>query len=1146
MKEKNMERKIISIEIISIIILSGFFIFEPIIPTNHIAEATSFWTLNSDIDLNSGTLDNSKIVGTDSEAELILKNSPEEWTVKTPMSKPSKRCGHSMAPVYGSDKVVLFGGNYNTNYFNDTWVYDFNNNNWTKKFPQFKPSARNSHSMASIYGTDKVLLFGGTNGGYYDDTWIYDLSMNNWSKVQMSTKPKARRNHEMATIWGTDKVVLFGGENASVFDDTWIFNISDYTWTEKNLLKKPNPRIKHAMASIHGTKKVVLFGGYGGSNNFGDTWVYNQKNNTWTKKSMTNSPLDRDGHSISSIFGDDKVVLFGGYRSGNELNDTWTYDLSDNNWTQKMPLNKPGARKWHAMAFVYGIDKVILFGGYKGGYINETWVYGIYTFMTKGTYKSMPYDTGSNTSFKTINWNSAVQINTSIKFQIRTASTFLKLNLENFLGPDGTTNTYYFSTPSNIWSGHMGDRWIQFMVYLSTTNVNETPRLKQINITYNRMPITLLYNPVNGKAIPNNKPIFEWNFTDLDSSQQTAFQVLIDDVSTFVDIDFDSNIQNSINQQWQFPLGTSYTSIPDGTWYWKVRTMDNDGDWGQFSLPWKIIIDTKSPYSELTIPINNGYYNKLTAISGTASDPIYGSGLSRVEISIKRIIDDKHWNGIDWVSSEEWISVSGTSSWSYDSHSIKWTSNTNYIVRSRVTDNATNVEIPGYGNYFTIDMEKPLSLIEHPMNDTYLNKLENIYGKAMDKGGSGLGKIEISIGCFNNNKYWSDIGWDTNETWLEATGKDTFSYNVTDILWSTGNQYIIYSRAIDNVDNIEIPSYGITFIFDDSPPEQLSIYINNDDEYTNTSAVDLSLSVKEVDFGVSQMAFSNDNKIWTAWEEFHTIKSYNLTPSDGDKKVYFKVQDRAGNIADAVYDSIILDTIPPKNLSILINHGVNETNSTSVMLELNAVDNTSGIFEMSFSKDCMNWSEWENFMNTKNYTLTSEDGIKNIYFRVKDKAGNIASPAVSTIILNTTQPIIKPDDDTPIDDNKNRSTALPDYGSVNIIIILGLVLIAFIVIIVVLFLIRKKKIVFKRFLIAKPGTISVPEITMKQISGPQQFESTRPPSTPRSYKGPEIRKPIESKESISLSSPPVEKSKAQLPPTNKSKTIMNDDNKENK
>ncbi|MCX5977648.1 MAG: hypothetical protein NTV33_12730 [Coprothermobacterota bacterium] len=69
-----------------------------------------------------------------------------------------------------------------------------------------------------------------------------------------------------------------------------------------------------------------------------------------------------------------KVILFGGF-IGSYLNDTWSYDPVANSWTNLNPANPPSTRYGHAMVYDSARGKVILFGGYSGSYLNDTWSY---------------------------------------------------------------------------------------------------------------------------------------------------------------------------------------------------------------------------------------------------------------------------------------------------------------------------------------------------------------------------------------------------------------------------------------------------------------------------------------------------------------------------------------------------------------------------------------------------------------------------------------------------------------------------------------------------------------------------------------------------------------------------------------------------
>ena len=377
--------------IISTIILNSY------IPT---AAATSEWTETSDYDFNNGTFKNITITGSGQDAELRINLSEiYHWTKNTPAYYPPSRYGHAMTQIFGTNYVLLFGG---TTSYSDTWIYDVKNNNWINKLPITNPGGMGEHGMAAIHGTDKVVVI---STDYNSETWIYDLSDNNWSKQNPTNIPLGKDRCAMATVYNDDKVMLFGGFNSA--DETQIYDLSDDEWTNMNPTTNPYYRHEHAMAPIWGTNKILMFGGRSPVYQpFNDTWIYDVSTNKWSEQICPNFPNKRYSHTMASIWGTDKVLLFGGIDPSGPYDDkTWIYDLSDNNWsvlTPRNPNQKPTSRFRHAMSSVDGSDKVVLFGGYPvtGNYPKETWVYKHVLNIKNGTYVSKPFDTCSNSSFK--------------------------------------------------------------------------------------------------------------------------------------------------------------------------------------------------------------------------------------------------------------------------------------------------------------------------------------------------------------------------------------------------------------------------------------------------------------------------------------------------------------------------------------------------------------------------------------------------------------------------------------------------------------------------------------------------------------------------------------------------------------------------
>ncbi len=1001
MGENRVKCKMGSLLIIIALVFSGVLIIIPSTPMIMSAESASAWTETSDTDFKKGTLDNVTILGTGSTAELTLKaNFTGNWLEKPKGSIPSPRRGHVMSTIFGTSEVLLFGG-WDGGYLGDTWTYNLSNNKWTEMKPSSKPGGRHSHAMVSIYGDDKVVLFGGykSSSAANNETWVYDLSDNNWTQKSPSTKPATRAYHDLASVYNDDQVVLFGGYNLNkdtYLNDTWVYDLNLDKWTKKSPSTAPSARKGHEMANVYKTKEIVLFGGnVSGIDVINDTWVYNLSKDQWTNKNpLGNKPTARRGHGMAAIHGTKKVMIFG------SDDQTWIYDLSTNTWTKKSPSTKPSARYiTHGIASVHGANKAVLFGGgSSGGDLDDTWVYEASKYIKNGTYVSSSYDTGAHSSFKTLSWTADTYAGASIKFQLRTAVTKSGLSSNNFVGPNGKATKYYTSSPSNIWSGHNGSRWIQYIAYFKTNNEDVTPSLNNVKISYNNLPKTTLFSPMNEVITSDNQPTFEWAFNDPDDGEQMGFQVLIDDDRAFENVMFDSGKQNSSNQYWD-----CLESIPDGVWFWMVRTKDNDGDWSDFSASWMITIDTKAPSSEITIPNNNGFYNRLNTISGMAIDSIDGSGIDIVEISIKQFNKNKYWDGNGWNSNEHWLPTIGINPWSYDSSDVQWSSDTQYTIRSRAIDVAGNLEIIEVGTTIMFDDQLPVNLIIS-INDgeSYANSFAVLLSLNSEDFGTGVSQMAFST----DGKSWTD--------WEQF---DTTKY--FDLPEGDGEKNI-YFKVQDHCGNTAEPVTD-SIILDTTPPKDLSIVINNDDEFTNLEIVTLSLDAIDHLSGINDMSFSIDGIIWTNWEEFNSRKSMTIPSEDGELTIYFRVRDSAGNIA-AASDTIIMDTTKPDTLSLSINNGAAQTNSTTVELQLNALDDTSGVYQMAFSSDGGFWYDWENFANIKAYLLSTGDGEKVVYLKVKDKAGNIAYSTPVTIELDTSPPVI----DTDGDGYEDEIDAFPD------------------------------------------------------------------------------------------------------------------------
>lgn len=110
------------------------------------------------------------------------------------------------------------------------------------------------------------------------------------------------------------------------------------------------------------------------------------------------------------------------------------------------------------------------------------------TYNNSGNLESSLFDTGSaSTTYYNLKWSPTDQPlpvgSGSVKFQLASGND-PEAETWNFLGPDGTSGSYYTLANTNINSVHNNHRYIKYRVYLATDDVSVTPNLSDISLTY--------------------------------------------------------------------------------------------------------------------------------------------------------------------------------------------------------------------------------------------------------------------------------------------------------------------------------------------------------------------------------------------------------------------------------------------------------------------------------------------------------------------------------------------------------------------------------------------------------------------------------------------------------------------------------------
>ncbi len=185
------------------------------------------------------------------------------------------------------------------------------------------------------------------------------------------------------------------------------------------------------------------------------------------------------------------------------------------------------------------------------------------------------------------------------------------------------------------------------------------------------------------------------------------------------------------------------------------------------------------------------------------------------------------------------------------------------------------------------------------------------------------------------------------------------------------------------------------------------IVINANVTYTKIRTVALRIEA----VGALQMLIANDSTFRGAtWQKYvPTLPQWILENGEGDKFVYAKFKDAQGKESAAVNDKIILDRTPPINSAIEIEaeNGIISNPTKPVKLKLQSEG--AAYMMLSNQKDFYN-ARWEVFKPEVEFNLEvkndgSQDGLKQVYVKFRDKGGNVAEPSFATVMIDTQAPV---------------------------------------------------------------------------------------------------------------------------------------------
>ncbi len=266
-------------------------------------------------------------------------------------------------PVQGGSEFKLSGNGLGTGTMdgvildNETIVLELGDSslgNWTEMMAGY-PSAREEPNFVYDDRDGALALFGGQNSIFnsiHDCIWLYNMTRNRWSPMPgCGTLPIPAKGMMAYDSWH-GAFVFFGGIGMSGSASmTYIFNVTAKEWKRMRPAQSPSPRAYSAMAFDERNGVTVLFGGDGSSDNLNDTWTYNLTTDTWTEMNPATAPPPREAMLMAFDKAAGVTVMHSGRAgSGGDYGDTWLYNTSNNTWWRALSSGGPGSNR-NTMAY---------------------------------------------------------------------------------------------------------------------------------------------------------------------------------------------------------------------------------------------------------------------------------------------------------------------------------------------------------------------------------------------------------------------------------------------------------------------------------------------------------------------------------------------------------------------------------------------------------------------------------------------------------------------------------------------------------------------------------------------------------------------------------------------------------------------------
>lgn len=343
---------------------------------------------------------------------LSLTGTPTWSVLSAAGTGPTPRYGHDAIYDPIRDRMIVFGGFDGVHFLNEVWSLDLSGTpTWSLLTPAGAPPARRDYAGA-IYDPvrDRLLVFGGNDGTVYNDLWSLNLAgPPAWTPIAATGFiPAGRLAHVTVYDPVNDAMVIVGGAGGPgiFYDDVRILSLAGTpNWQPATGVGGDPITPGHSRGASY-VPEIAGIICHGGVNSFSSSETDEiALGPPLTNRRIQGVALNRDGQIMVVDPVRRRILMHGGqspFLNGDLLQ--MALD-GPGRWDAPCVLGpSPSPRHGHAGIYDPVRDRLLMFGGYDGGYLNDLWQLSLGSPMswsgvpTSGTppiprdYASMIYD----------------------------------------------------------------------------------------------------------------------------------------------------------------------------------------------------------------------------------------------------------------------------------------------------------------------------------------------------------------------------------------------------------------------------------------------------------------------------------------------------------------------------------------------------------------------------------------------------------------------------------------------------------------------------------------------------------------------------------------------------------------------------------